>query len=230
MGGAPSTVLQAALLVLVVLPGITYQFLREYWRGPVPGERNPGERVLRAVTASVVLDALYLIVLGPQLVSLARGVGHDGWSHLTREPRLTGVAVLVLFVLTPAAAAAGVTSWQRRRRRTVRYRGIPTAWDQLFRQRGSCFVRMRLRDGAWVGGWYSTRSYATSYPHPAELYLQAAWLMGPDGSFLRRVEGTGGLLVRAADADVLEVVLPPPAPPTPTEGRDTPAAPLATDE
>ncbi len=209
MSTAPSTVLQVALLVLFVLPGVTYQFLREYWRGPVPGERKLGERVLRAVAASVVLDALYLVALGPQLVALTRGIGQDGWAGLAAGPRAAGLAGLALFVVIPAAAAAAVTYWQRRRLSTVRYRGTPTAWDQMFRQRGSCFVRLRLRDGVWIGGWYGTRSYATSYPHPPELYLESAWLMRPDGSFHRRVEDSGGLFVRAEDTDVLEILLPP---------------------
>ncbi|MET9800433.1 DUF6338 family protein [Streptomyces sp. NPDC006368] len=78
VGQAPSTVLQVALLVLVVLPGVTYQFLRERWRGPVPGQRDQAERVLRAATASVVLDTLYLVVAGPQLLRLARGGNGQG--------------------------------------------------------------------------------------------------------------------------------------------------------
>lgn len=214
MAGAPSTVMQLALLVLVVLPGITYQFLREHWRGPVPGERNLGERIARALAASVVLDALYLIAFGPYLMDLLRRIERDGWSHLGDRPRLAGLAVLGLFVAAPAAVAAAVTHWQRRRAGTVHYHRTPTAWDRVFQARGSCFVRLRLRDGAWVGGWYGTRSYATSYPHPAELYLESAWLMRPDGSFDRRIESTGGLYVRATDTDVLEILLPPdPEPP-----------------
>ncbi|MFJ7998137.1 DUF6338 family protein [Streptomyces sp. NPDC096310] len=223
MAGAPSTVVQLALLVLVVLPGIVYQFLREFWRGPTPGERNLGERVMRALAASVVLDALYLIVFGPQLMRLVQGVDREGWSHLSGRPRLAGLAVLGLFVAAPAVVAAAVTYWQRRKVTAVRYRATPTAWDRMFQERGSCFVRLRLRlrDGVWVGGWYGTRSYATSYPHPAELFLESAWLMRPDGSFDRRIEGSGGLYVRAADTDVLEVLLPPEAPAPPGGDSDT---------
>ncbi|WNI28163.1 DUF6338 family protein [Streptomyces sp. ITFR-6] len=75
MGQSPSTPLQIAVLVLFVLPGVTYQFLRERWRGPVPGERDLGERVLRAVAASVVLDTLYLVAAGPRLVRFVRRTG-----------------------------------------------------------------------------------------------------------------------------------------------------------
>ncbi|MBB5157063.1 DUF6338 family protein [Saccharopolyspora phatthalungensis] len=208
MGQAPSTLVQAVLLVLFVLPGVTYQFLRERLRGPVAGERNLGERVLRAVTASVMLDALYAIVAGPALVDLVRGGDPKGWDGVVRQPRLVGLVALVLFIVVPAAAAVAVSAWQRRRL-SVRYRPTPTAWDHMFRRRGSCFVRARLKDGTWVGGWYGSRSYATSYPESAELFLESAWRMNPDGSFADRISQTAGLHVRASEIDVIELLNPP---------------------
>ncbi|OLF10161.1 hypothetical protein BLA60_17090 [Actinophytocola xinjiangensis] len=213
MGQAPSTVLQLGMLALVVLPGITYQFLRERWRGPVPGERDLGERVLRSIAASILLDTLYLVVAGPALVRLAREIGARGWDGITDQARLVGLLGLLLFIVVPAGAAGGVTWWQRRGRRAARYRGTPTAWDSMFRDSGSCFVRVRLRDGAWAGGWYGTRSFATSYPQPAEIYLQTAWIMDRDGRFVRPIAHSGGLHVRASDVDVLELVLPSPTRP-----------------
>lgn len=208
VGQAPSTALQVVLLVLFVLPGVTYQFLRERWRGPVPGERNLGERVLRAVTASILLDSLYAIAAGPQLLRLARGGKSTGWDGISQQPRVVGLWALLLFVVVPALAAGGVSLWQRRRL-PARFRGTPTAWDHMFRNCGSCFVRVRLKDGTWVGGWYGSGSYATSYPEPAELFLESAWRMNPDGSFAQRISGTAGLHVRSADADVVELLQPP---------------------
>jgi len=204
MGQTPSTVIQVALLILFVLPGIVYQFLRERWRGPVPGEREIGERVLRAITASVVLDAIYLIALGPPLLRLY-GTHGEG---LAKNAQIAGLAGLVLVFAVPALAAA-LTSWLQRRRLRSRYGTTPTAWDHAFRDRKPCFVRVRLSDGTWVGGWYGTRSYASSYPHPAELYLQSAWRMRPDGGFAERVDHTDGLYIRADRVEVLEVLEPP---------------------
>ncbi|MET9530797.1 DUF6338 family protein [Streptomyces sp. NPDC006649] len=212
MGHAPSTVMQVMLLVLVVLPGITYQFLRERSRGPVPGERDLGERVLRAVGASLLLDALYLLVAGPQLVRWARESATGGWDGFGHQPRQAALLGLVLLVGVPAAAAAAVSWWERGRRPAVRYRSTPTAWDRMFHGRGSCFVRMRMRDGSWVGGWYGSRSFVTSYPQPPEVYLESAWLMRPDGSFVRPIAGSAGLHVRAAETDLLELLLPPSVP------------------
>ncbi|MEV0779945.1 DUF6338 family protein [Streptomyces sp. NPDC050433] len=205
MGQAPSTVLQVALLVLVVLPGITYQFLRERWRGPVPREADLGQRVLRAVVASVVLDALYVAVAGPELLDLVGGENRDRWHGLAQQPRLAGIVGLILFAMLPAAAAGAVSWWERRQLRG-RYRSTPTAWDHLFRDRGPCYIRVRLRDGTWAGGRYAPDSYTTSYPQPAELYLEESWRMGADGSFAEPVTRSAGLYVRAADFDVLELL------------------------
>ncbi|MEU2961209.1 DUF6338 family protein [Streptomyces albidoflavus] len=207
MSQAPSTVLQLALLVLVVLPGAVYQFLRERFRGPVPGERDLGERVLRAVVASVILDSLYVLVAGPQMVRLVRNGGGAGWDVVAERPRLASLVALALFVLVPAAAAGGVSAWERRRLR-ARYRSTPTAWDHMFLSHGSCFVRARLTDGTWVGGWYGNASYATSYPQPPELFLESAWRMNQDGSFDSRTDRTAGLHVRADNIDVLELLHP----------------------
>nr|WP_203685420.1 DUF6338 family protein [Streptomyces sp. SID14515] len=211
MGGggqvqAPATVVQLALLVLLVLPGVTYQFIRERRRGPVPGERDLGERVLRAIVASIALDALYAVVAGPALVRLARGAGSGGgWDGFVERPRTVGFVALMLFLVVPAAAAVAVSLVDRQRRK-ARFLRTPSAWDHAFRDREPCFVRVRLKDGNWAGGWYGHRSYASSYPHPAELYLESARVMGADGSFGVRVHGTAGLQLRAEDFDVLEFV------------------------
>lgn len=201
---APSTVVQFALLVLLVLPGVTYQFIRERRRGPVPGERDLGERVLRAIVASICLDALYAVVAGPALVRLARSPD-AGWTGFTERPRLVGAVAVLLFLAVPAVAAVAVSVVESRRRRS-RFVRTPTAWDHAFADREPCFVRVRLKDGNWAGGWYGDRSYASSYPHPADLYLESARVMGADGTFGERVRGTAGLRLRAEDFDVLEFV------------------------
>jgi hypothetical protein len=198
----PSTVTQLVLVVVCVLPGVTYQFVRERARGPVPGETDLGHRLLRALTASIVLDGIYLAVLGRNLVEMLRPDRFPG------DPRGTALYALVLLFGVPASSAA-VLSWRERRRLRGRYRATPTAWDHMFRDRGPSYVRARLKDGTWVGGWYGETSFATSYPQPAELYLQSSYRMSADGSFLARVEATDGLYLRAEDVDVIELLAPP---------------------
>jgi hypothetical protein len=85
-----STVQQVVLLILFVLPGITYQFVRERARGPVAGERELGERVLRAITASIALDAVYLMVAAPWLVDLVKPVRQQWFANALAYPRRGG--------------------------------------------------------------------------------------------------------------------------------------------
>lgn len=83
--------------------------------------------------------------------------------------------------------------------------------DYIFRRRSACFVRARLKSGPWVGGWYGLRSHAAGYPNAADFYLESAWEMASDGSFVRRVEGTG-LYLRMDNVDYIELVQPLPTP------------------
>ncbi len=205
----PSTTSQLLALVLLVLPGLTYQFLRERWRGPVATQAQLGERMLRAITASVVLNGVYAVIAGPALVRAWRRAERSGLSGLAAEsPRAVGMWALLLFLGVPAAAAAAVSYRERRRAHSV-YRPVPTAWDYAVgtsSDSGPRFVRARLKDGTWVGGWFGTRSYASSHPQEADLYLQASYRMAADGSFVSRVEHTGGIYLRMADVDVVEMV------------------------
>jgi hypothetical protein len=208
----PSSVTQLVLVAVALLPGVVYQFVRENRRGPVPGESDLGHRLLRALTASIVLDGLYFAVLGGELAVLVRPESHPG---RTREAALYA---LLLLVTLPALGALAV-SWAERRRLRGRYLGTPTAWDHMFRDLGGAFVRVRLKDGTWVGGWYGGRSYATSYPQNPELYLESSYRMAADGAFLGRVGSTRGLYLRAEDIDILELLDPPDAGPGARPGR-----------
>ncbi|MEY9487746.1 DUF6338 family protein [Streptomyces calvus] len=205
----PSTTSQLLALVLLVLPGLTYQFLRERWRGPVAAEAQLGERMLRAITAGVALNGLYAALAGPSLVRAWRRMERSGLSALAAEsPRAAGLWALLLYLGVPAMAAAAISYRERRRARSV-YRPVPTAWDYAFgagADSGPRFVRARLKDGTWVGGWFGPRSYASGHPQEADLYLQASYRMGTDGSFISRVESTGGIYLRMADVDVVEMV------------------------
>lgn len=205
----PSTVTQLVLIVVAVLPGVTYQLVRERQRGVVPGESDTGHRLLRALTASVVLDSLYLALFGPHLTDALSP------ENFPDQARVAALYALLLLFGVPTLAAT-LVSWTDRRRLKGRYRATPTAWDHMFRDRPASFARARLKDRSWVGGWYGGDSYASSYPQPAELYLQAAWRMAPDGSFIARVNRTSGLYIRADDIDILEFLEPPNARSDPT--------------
>ncbi|WP_078868919.1 DUF6338 family protein [Streptomyces sp. NRRL B-1347] len=203
----PGTVQQLAIVVLLVLPGTTYLFAREGFLGIREAEQESGNRILRALGVGVLLDTVYLIAAGPQLVRLLRGDRKAPLAGVGDHPRVFGLCLLLLAVAVPALVALVEARWVRRRRAALHER-TPTAWDALFQDRGVCYVRVRLKNGGWAGGWYGTRSRASAYPQPGDLFLESQYRMEADGSFGPRLPQTGGLYVRASDLDLVEIYEP----------------------
>ncbi|MFI9383377.1 DUF6338 family protein [Kutzneria sp. NPDC052558] len=204
----PGTVQQLTILLVLVLPGVFYQAVRERLSGVRAAENEPQNRLVRAIAAGALLDGVYAVVAGPWLVELLGPTAPTPFAGVGQHPRLAGLTGLLLVVVVPSAVA-WAEGWWVRRRSQARYEPTPTAWDALFHGTGSCFVRMRLKSGLWVGGWLGSRSAVSAYPHPGDLYLQTQYRMGPDGSFVGRVPGSAGTYVKAADIEVLELLRPP---------------------
>jgi hypothetical protein len=201
----PSTTQALLITIVVALPGVVYYATRDQLLVSFHTERDVASKVLRAITVSVALDSLYVLVLGRALTDLAQSLDVDGRLGFGPQPRLVAAVGLTLFIVVPALVAVAEAVFVRRRAR-AQYDATPTAWDRLFRDRGGCFVRVKMHDGSWVGGWYGTGSFASAYPHDHDLYLVAQYAMDPDGSFGPRVPGTGGVYIPASTISVLEVV------------------------
>lgn len=204
---APSTLIQLAILVVAVLPGVTYQFMRERSRGPLAAHKDVGERVLRALMASVVLNLVYLFVAGPWLVGLIAFGSSGPRATVVSSIREVSLVALAMFVVFPTFAAM-VANRLERRKVGAKFVPIPSAWDFSFRIRTACFIRARLKDGTWVGGWFGVESFASSYPAEKEVFLESAWKMERDGRFRAKTPNGGGLLLRYDTLDFIEFVEP----------------------
>jgi hypothetical protein len=93
------------------------------------------------------------------------------------------------------------------RRHLVRrggYRNFPSAWDRAAPGAGGTFVRVRLADGHWVGGWYSSGSSVSTYPHTRDLFIERQYNMEKDGNFGSPVEGSSGVWLAVTDDLVVE--------------------------
>jgi hypothetical protein len=217
----PETVQQLTILLVLVLPGVVYQSVRERLRGVLPAEREPQNRLMRAIAVSALLDALYLLIDGPRLVRLITGgPANSPRGGLSRDPRTAGLAALLLIVAVPALVAWAEAVWTARRLK-ARYDPAPTAWDAVFRDQQACFVRIRTKSGLWVGGWLGARSAVSAYPEDQDIYLQTQYQMRPDGSFVAPVSGSAGVYVRGADIEVIEMLLPPKRDDSATIGGDS---------
>lgn len=193
------------ILLFLVLPGVFYQGVRERFRGPMPAEREPQNRLIRAIAMGALLVGVYAVASGPWLADLLLGDGKGPVAGLSRHPRQAGMAILLFVVLIPSMVAWAEARLAARRL-GARYDPTPTAWDALFRNRGSCYVRIRLKSGAWVGGWLGSRSAVSAYPNESDIYLESQYRMSPDGSFGEKVLGTDGVYVRASEIEVVELV------------------------
>ena len=70
-------------------------------------------------------------------------------------------------------------------------------------------MRVRLADGVWVGGWFSTDSYMSTYPVAPDLFIESAWKMDADGGFVSKVPNTRGVWVAIPPGTVVEWVADP---------------------
>lgn len=210
----PETWVQVTVILAAVTPGFVYQVSRRRVGGPDPDEREFGVRILRAVAASAVFAGCYALVVGPWVVSYVA----EPERALT-DVQLVGGVLLLLIMVVPWTAARVVfyvkNSQGFRRlaqRLTTRLRlksqwnPTPSAWDFAFARAEPGWVRVRLADGSWAGGWFADQSFATSFPEPQELYLEVGYVMVPDGTFTERVSAPTGMIVRCQDAVVVDFI------------------------
>lgn len=215
MPSVPGDGFQLVMLLLFVLPGSVYQFVRSRLRGPHADDSSTANRVLRALAVSAGLVTMYAVVVGPRLLGLIAEVQNAGPDEARLQVRPLAAWAFVLLFVVPAALAAAVYLLSRvpkpalLRRTRLTYDPTPRAWDFAFNDIDPTYVRILTADGRYLGGWYGNDSYVSSYPEPREIFLETANLMERDGSFGDEVVGSAGLYVRCDDVVLVEFVDPP---------------------
>lgn len=191
---------QIAAAVLFLIPGLIATWVMER----LVGRATPTgtERLLRAVAWSL----LVYLVSSPWLLPLVREVVRH--EEVSAVGLVAGVTAVVF--LTPILVGLAVV-WLRRRqslrrllRRLTTIPAAPAAWEFLFAQRRTDFIRLRLKDGTLVGGLFSDDSFASFYPEPRDLFLEEAWRLDADGSFVEPVANSHGILVPQNSMAVVE--------------------------
>ena len=190
----PGSVAGVAFLLLAVLPGAAFTWALERQVGSYGV--SFADRTLRFVGVSIVFHLVALPFEYLVATSLLAESGFDWGDVLTVWPALLllfaipyGLGSVLGGLYRSRSARDGHWTWVRRRlsepaeRRLLRvalgHDPAPRAWDHLFADRSSRYLRVRLQDGTWVAGLFADRSYAGGYPNPTDLLLEQAWSVDP---------------------------------------------------
>lgn len=182
------------LLFVFVVPGLVSVTI---YRQLVPG---PTIRWGEALVQGFFYSSINLILLAPLLV----------WSlDDARSPTTLWLCAILLLLIAPAL-------WPVLLRRLLAFGPVAkrlqspyaTAWDSYFSRRAPTFVLVHLKSGRLLGGFWGERSFATSYPHHGDLYLEEVYRVDESGRFGEKIESTQGALLRREDYDYLELFRP----------------------
>ena len=183
---------QLPLFILLTLPGLlsmkVYGLL-------MPGERPAGSTLLlEAVVYGVANLGIWFFPLA--FVFLPRRFDH---------PVQLVIAGIVMLFVSPIALAFAVNALLRwkRMRPWIRH-PLPTAWDYLFERLPNGWVLIRLKSGLLIGGLIGANSFASSFPHRRDLYVEQTWKLNEDGGFEAAVPQSRGVIVSMDDCETLE--------------------------
>ncbi|OXM68259.1 DUF6338 family protein [Amycolatopsis vastitatis] len=202
--------------VLALLPGAAYTFALE--RVTTGYGVSFSDRLVRFLAASALMHAV--LAVGEYWV----------YRYLIVERRLVNgtaspwlLEILAIgYVLAPIAVGS-VIGWGHRNHKRwgkllVGAAVEPRAWDYLWRHADRAIVRIKLKSGIWLAGYYGTSrdgrsAYASSHPEEGDLYLPLSYTIDPDSGMLSRdeknlpvpVPGETGLLVRWTEIEYIDI-------------------------
>jgi hypothetical protein len=196
---------QALILLFLLLPGFVFLWTFERMAGPV-GARGT-DRLVRAVAWSALIDALGSLWLYSFGLRIAGGDTPRPFVLWATSIVFVLVAPVVLGVLLGIGRRQGVS--RRLTESLGRFAPLdptPTAWDFALSGDEPRFVRVRLKDGTLVGGFFGSRSYASSYPEAQDIFIEKAWEIDGLGEFTEPIEGSAGIFVPGTSIETLDVV------------------------
>lgn len=204
--------LQLLVIVGAVVPGFVYQISRRRIRGPGPDEQSVTIRVLRSIATSVVFLCVYIAVLDypPSVVSLDNHGMPVSWRMAALFALFLvliipwATARLVYYLVTAPRVAAATSAVSQRLNLRGQWDPTPSAWDYAFSNRDAGWVRVQSSDGTWMGGWFGSASFASSFPEPPEIYLEQGYAMNDEGVFTGEISAPDGLYIRCDDIRLLD--------------------------
>ena len=207
----PETALGLLLLVVAVLPGLTYTLAFERQAGAYGV--TLADRTLRFIAVSAVF---HVLAGWPEYWVWRATLGEPGRIRAGEFAILWVAAVLLLMLPAIAGSVIGQVyvhrderpRWQREVLRwTIGPELAPRAWDDFFSDRPATYLRIRTVDGTTHAGLFASASYAAGYPQQPDLLLEEAWRIDADSGEL--IESLGyPLYIAPGQISWMEIVPP----------------------
>lgn len=228
----PETLPQVVVATVVAMPGLIYASVRTTLGGYRSADARLGSRVLHAVVVGVLLDLLYVALFGSALVSIFV-IDDKGKLPDLRQAALVALVLGAAVPAALAAVRHGALEWTPPQTGVLsrayaglakRYEGLgprlagrigkvskhspfeatPTAWDWAAPHMCDRYVRVRMADGTFLGGYFGGRSYISTYPEPHDIFIDEPWELDDDGNFLGVSEQPAGIWVSLTDGSIVE--------------------------
>lgn len=206
----PASAAQLVIALLFIVPGSIYQAVRQRLRGPAPDDVNFSNKLFRALGVSTALMAIYVALLGRALLPLVEESSATGpsWRGAVQHASELGWISIALLLVVPALLAfcdyvrvSGSISLK-----DLTYDPTPRAWDYAFADIEPCYIRVLTVDGVWLGGWFGSKSFISSFPEPREIYVETAHEMQPDGTIGKAQPWSVGMYIRCDDVRAVELL------------------------
>ncbi|CAM2855260.1 DUF6338 family protein [Pseudoalteromonas distincta] len=96
-----------------------------------------------------------------------------------------------------------IRSCPRLRQKVTHPAGKP--WDFIFsKQNKTYFIKVTLKDGKVVGGFYGENSFSSSSPNPEQLFLEQTWIISDKGKFERPKNDSAGIIILTNEVSHIE--------------------------
>ena len=171
--------------VLFVIPGFVALRVYDLF---YPSERIDGiKRIVEAVSYSCISYAM----LSPLIVF--------SWPYLTTSSTnyyaTAGLSLLFLIV----GPILVTVSWHFFRmfvaKKGLIHHPVGKPWDYVFSSKPPSWVKVYMKNGDIIAGFYGTKSFASSAPNAEALFLEEVWHLNDSGGFDKKKARTTGILI-----------------------------------
>jgi hypothetical protein len=205
----PQTGTALVLLVAFAMPGFITVLIQErtFRRAEDP---TPLDRLLRVLYYSVWCYVLVAVValIGeidrPYIEHLYDQYQEDPAELIWRAAIALLVPSITVATATRLWAGSQAQQWVRKVSKINVRHELPTGWDYYFEQTRCAYVRIALKGGGWVFGFYGSDSFAAYAKDGGDLYLERVFACGDENWFGEEMQGQMGVWVKMHDVVSVE--------------------------